>query len=86
MSDTNPTEDFTELNTDAILNEEQTARAAALTFARAILADESKVLGSNTSLPKRFGTTDLIDLAQWIIDERDPMATYYEEERRRAES
>lgn len=60
------------------LTEEQTQRAAALGIARSALSDAgSSVVTSSNALAKRFGTQDLIDVAQWILDGKDPLAEYH---------
>ena len=66
--------------TEVPLDEAQQARAAALAYARQVLADNSAAFVSRgDSLPKRFGTQDLIDVAQWILDGTDPLESYRDE-------
>jgi hypothetical protein len=66
------------------LDEAQQSRAAALAYARASLADQNgSVVTKSETLPKRFGTQDLIDVAQWILDGADPLAGYREEQSKR---
>jgi len=68
------------------LTDEQRARAEALAISRAALTDNGQAFVShNAIMPKRFGTQDLIDVAQWILDGSDPLAAYREESERRVE-
>lgn len=69
------TDDTTEEQSELTL--EQRQRAEALAVARAVLMDSSRTpLSGSESLPKRFGTQDLIDTAQWVLDGTDPLAEY----------
>jgi hypothetical protein len=63
--------------TEMPLDDTQTRRAAALAFARSALIDStnSPFTGSEV-IPKRFGTSDLIDVAQWVLEGTDPLADY----------
>ena len=67
---------------DMPLDDTQTARAAALAFARSALGDSnSSPITSQEALPKRFGTQDLIDVAQWVLEGTDPLEGYRESHR-----
>lgn len=69
----------TTLEGDSLLSDEQRARGEALGFARMALADShTSAFGSRDSIPKRFGSTDLMDMGQWVIDGTDPMVAYRE--------
>jgi hypothetical protein len=69
------TDDTTEEQTE--LTFEQRQRAEALAVARAVLVDSGRtIVTGSESLAKRFGTQDLIDVAQWVLDGTDPLAEY----------
>jgi hypothetical protein len=66
------------------LDHTQMTRAAGLAIARQTVIDTGGgPFSSSESIPKRFGTQELIDLAAWGVDGTDPLAGYREESAKR---
>jgi hypothetical protein len=94
MTDQTPIEGTVELTADlSALSDEQTARAEALVVARATLTIDHQTtvmgtvgIGHKTSLPKRFSSQDVIDVAEYVVSGTDPMEAYLAREPRTAES
>jgi hypothetical protein len=80
MAATQKRDETVEPEEESPLSPDMTQRAAALAYARATLIDNhGGPFSSNETVPKRFGTQDLIDVASWILDGADPLAAYREE-------
>jgi len=60
------------------LSADQTRRAMALTIARTILINDETHTGAynTTKIPKHVCASDLVELAEWIVNGADPTSGY----------